>query len=411
MSQLTAAAAQKQSTLRSSGILLRKCGKKKPALQRSKTGSTSEAVLAVPGKQLSSASAGTIESAFVDPRFAYEFSQMSIYPGPRPRIQAKLRVNAPGDIYEQEADRIADQVSAAPANIGLSCRPPCIQRFSGQPTGRAEMLAPPSVDRALASSGRPLEPGLRQEMEGRFGHDFSRVRVHSGSEAEQSARDANAYAYTVGSDIVFGAGQLSPETRGGRRLIAHELAHVVQQETGSRSNLVQRYSGCSASQDTIVTDDHKRARSMLSNAIAAVSSYNGTTPAKVFNALSTHFHGSTSNAFATWINVNLRFLWAVTWMAGYDCYTGGLFEGTWACGPSALATTFWCVPGVNIRLCPSYFGQGPTERSTTLIHEWVHKYGCNFDLGYEGEAEYPQNMTLTQLLNADSFSSFIRDVQ
>jgi hypothetical protein len=98
-------------------------------------------------------------------------------------------------------------------------------------------------------------------------------------------------------------------------------------------------------------------------------------------------------------------------MAGYQCYNGGLFEGTWACGGSALATTFWCVPGVDIRLCPSYFGQTPTERSTTLIHEWVHKYGCNFDLGYEHETGYSGNGTLTQLLNADSFSNFIRDVQ
>lgn len=410
MIQLEAVARHMQSLSHSSGIQRRKSGKKNPTLQRSKTRPASEPMPAAPGEQLLPASGHAVESGFVDPRFAYDFSRMSIRPRPRAEIQAKLIVNAPGDIYEQEADRIANQVIAAPANIGLSCRPPHIQRFSGQPTERAA-IAPASVDSVLASPGRPLEPTFRQEMEGRFGHDFSRVRVHSDAAAVQSAREANAYAYTVGRDIVFGSGQFSPETHGGRRLIAHELAHVVQQETGSIPSLLQRYSGCSASQDTIVTDDHKRARGMLSNAIAAVSSYNGTTPAKVFNALSTHFHGSTSNAFATWINVNLRFLWAVTWMAGYDCYTGGIFEGTWACGPGALATTFWCIPGVNIRLCPSYFGQGPTERSTTMIHEWVHKYGCNFDLGYEGEAEYPQNMTLTQLLNADSFSSFIRDVQ
>jgi len=139
-------------------------------------------------------------------------------------LQTKLMVNEPGDIYEREADRIADQMMAAPAHHAVNGAPPRIQRFAGQTT-----TAPASVDRVLASSGRPLEPALRQEMGQRFGHDFSRVRVHSDAEAEQSARDVNAHAYTVGHNIVFGAGQFAPGTHDGRRLIAHELTHVVQQ--------------------------------------------------------------------------------------------------------------------------------------------------------------------------------------
>jgi hypothetical protein len=107
----------------------------------------------------------------------------------------------------------------------------------------------------------------------------------------------------------------------------------------------------------------------------------------------------------------LRYLLVASWMAGYECFSGGIWESTWACSGADLATTFWCVPGIAIRLCPSYFAQTDVERSTTLIHEWVHKYGCNFDLGYEHEAGYASNYTLTQLLNADSFSSLIRDVQ
>ena len=111
----------------------------------------------------------------------------------------------------------------------------------GHGQGKERMdAAPASVDRALASPGRPLQPALQQDMQQRFGYDFSRVRVHSDKPAEQSARDVNAHAYTVGSDIVFGAGQFSPETRAGRRMIAHELAHVVQQSSGA-SGLVQRF--------------------------------------------------------------------------------------------------------------------------------------------------------------------------
>ncbi|MGH8526330.1 MAG: DUF4157 domain-containing protein, partial [Gammaproteobacteria bacterium] len=143
-------------------------------------------------------------------------------------LQTKLNINEPGDIYEREADRVADQVMATPAHSKVSSAPPRIQRFAGQSTGQADTV-PASVDQALASPGRSLEPALRQDMEQRFGHDFSRVRVHSGAPAEQSARDVNAHAYTMGHDIVFGTGRFAPGMHEGRRLIAHELTHVVQQ--------------------------------------------------------------------------------------------------------------------------------------------------------------------------------------
>ena len=143
----------------------------------------------------------------------------------------KLKVSEPGDVYEQEADRIADQVMATSAHHGASGAPSHIQRLARQPIGHAD-ATPASVDQALATPGRPLEPAVLQDMEQRFGHDFSRVRVHSGAIAEQSAQEVNANAYTVGHNMVFGAGRFAPETYEGRKLIAHELTHVVQQ-TGS----------------------------------------------------------------------------------------------------------------------------------------------------------------------------------
>ena len=153
-------------------------------------------------------------------------------------LQTKLRINEPGDIYEHEADRVAEQVLAKPARPHVSGAPPRMQRFSGQSSGQTG-AAPASVDRALASPGRPLEPALRQDMELRFGHDFSTVRVHSDAAADQSARDVNAHAYTVGHNIAFGAGRYAPATHEGRRLIAHELAHVVQQSR-VEGDVVQR---------------------------------------------------------------------------------------------------------------------------------------------------------------------------
>lgn len=165
--------------------------------------------------------------AFIETRSGHDFSQMPVYPRAPVKLLAKL-TDAPGDVYEQEADRIADQVTANPAHHAVAGAPPRIQRFAG-PSNRRVDAVPASVVKAVASPGRPLEPALRQDMEQRFGHDFSRVRMHSGADAEQSAQDVNANAYTVGHNIVFATGRFAPGTHEGRRLIAHELAHVVQQ--------------------------------------------------------------------------------------------------------------------------------------------------------------------------------------
>jgi outer membrane protein OmpA-like peptidoglycan-associated protein len=179
-------------------------------------------VLRSPGQPLDAAT-----RSFMEPRFRHDFSRIPTHSPATGAIQTKLAINKPGDEYEQEADRVADQVLAAPAHSTVSGASPRIQRYAGQATEGT--TAPASVDRVLAGSGRSLDSAFRQDMEQRFGHDFSQVRVHTGGAAEQSAQEVNAHAYTVGHNVVFGAGQFNPETHGGRRLIAHELTHVVQQ--------------------------------------------------------------------------------------------------------------------------------------------------------------------------------------
>lgn len=112
-----------------------------------------------------------------------------------------------------------------------------LQRSPSQSTASSPAV-PPIVHEVLGSSGHPLDAGTRAFMESRFGHDFSHVRVHTGAKAAQSARKVNALAYTVGRDVVFGQGQYAPETSAGKRLLAHELTHVVQQQIVSgRSGL------------------------------------------------------------------------------------------------------------------------------------------------------------------------------
>jgi hypothetical protein len=102
------------------------------------------------------------------------------------------------------------------------------------PTG-GEPSVPPVVREALQSSaGRPLEAGVRAFFEPRLGHDLGGVRVHVGAHAARSADAVNALAYTVGQDIVFGAGRYDPSSNAGRGLLGHELAHVLQQR-GRRS--------------------------------------------------------------------------------------------------------------------------------------------------------------------------------
>jgi hypothetical protein len=89
-------------------------------------------------------------------------------------------------------------------------------------------LATPAPADVMRQSGSPLDAGLRRTMEDRFGHDFGDVRIHADQHAAASANDLDAAAYSTGKDIVFGAGRFAPDTPHGERLLAHELAHVVQ---------------------------------------------------------------------------------------------------------------------------------------------------------------------------------------
>jgi Domain of unknown function (DUF4157) len=149
----------------------------------------------------------------------------------------EIQVAATDDPLEHEADRLASIVASSFEAPHIGAAPFRIQR-SSESQGRHAHTAPASVARVLAGVGRPLEPALRRDMEPRFGHDFSNIRVYSGEAAEHSARDVRALAYTVGHNIVFGAGQVPTGSPAGRRLLAHELTHTIQQ--GPHSRTLQR---------------------------------------------------------------------------------------------------------------------------------------------------------------------------
>jgi hypothetical protein len=110
----------------------------------------------------------------------------------------------------------------------------------GAPRHRSvEAVAPPIVHEALRSPGEPLDAGTRGVMEARFGHDFSRVRIHAGARAAESAEAVNSLAYTVGQQVVFGASQYAPQTARGSALLAHELTHTMQQPSAGAPGTIR----------------------------------------------------------------------------------------------------------------------------------------------------------------------------
>jgi len=189
--------------------------------------------------------------------FGSDFSRIPIHTPATGAIQTKLAVNRPGDEYEQEADRISEHVMRMPqprlqraCACGGACpkcrteqRGPVHERVLTKHVGSGDLGqagAPPMVHEVLRSPGQPLDLATRAFMEPRFGHDFSHVRVHTDENAETSAWTLNAHAYTVGNDIVFGLGRFDPTAVEGRRLLAHELTHVVQQSVGYAPRAVAR---------------------------------------------------------------------------------------------------------------------------------------------------------------------------
>jgi hypothetical protein len=148
-------------------------------------------------------------------------------------MQMKRLVGGPDDALERQADDVAARVTRMPGwepgagHVGRSATLGVQRRSSGASSSKVE--APPIVDRVLGSPGVPLDGPTRAFFEPRFGHDFSRVRLHSDAAAAASADAVDARAYTVGQHIVFGRGQFEPGGAAGRTLIAHELTHTIQQ--------------------------------------------------------------------------------------------------------------------------------------------------------------------------------------
>ncbi len=193
-------------------------------------------------------------------------------------LKAGLRIGQPGDEYGQEADRVADTVMRMPESrnfhepveplIQKMC-PGCEEeKLKRQPKEEEEEELMTKADNApdiahnlessihgLIGRGRPLEESMRTFFEPRFGHDFSRVRVHADTKADMLNRMLSARAFTTGQDIFFRQGEYNPCSSDGKKLLAHELTHVVQQSGGGNEILSRKEKEANEPEIIDVSDD------------------------------------------------------------------------------------------------------------------------------------------------------------
>jgi hypothetical protein len=189
---------------------------------------------------------------------AFNFGNISTFPNQPLAIQPKLTINTPGDKYEQEADIMAEKVMRKEENFAAASGQPhksqqrkcasCEEEVEDQGLMRkAEngvgAIAEPSLLSQLNASkgsGMPLPSSTKGLMENSFGKDLSQVRVHSDQKAIEMSRGIHAKAFTHGNNIYFNTGEFRPHTSVGKRLLAHELAHTIQQGGKISRSTIQR---------------------------------------------------------------------------------------------------------------------------------------------------------------------------
>ena len=184
-------------------------------------------------------------------------------------FQPKLTVNQPGDPFEQEADAMADRVMRMTSRempVHLVTRSEFMQRKCAgceeeeklqkkDSTASQNLSISGSLISTGSPGGSPLPDPARKFFEPRFGYDFSDVRVHHDAAAAASAQSINALAYTMGNNIVFNHNQYSPESESGKKLLAHELTHVIQQKKNSGIGL--RFIQRQTDRDLSILDDEQ----------------------------------------------------------------------------------------------------------------------------------------------------------
>jgi len=323
--------------------------------------------------------------------------------------------------------------------------------------GGGPELAPPIVHEVLRSPGQPLDARTRSFMEGRFGHNFSRLRVHTDGRAAESARAVAAEAYTVGEDVVFAAGAYEPRSESGKRLLSHELAHVVQATGGGASSAVDglrvdpadaraereadaaagmalRSEGTASEAGGIFStgepmlwrkpvfskdcDEYDRCRVVepLQAAIQIVNRVLSDLPpvasdsmkaGRIFDLVNIHFHdpdrtaARAASVLSTFVDLKAELEAPLR----YVCHPGEKECKTERKGVVGAGTD--CAPGGEVRLCPGYFQFGCAEQARQLIHEVGHHLPdmCP-DHAYVHEEQYMSLPAEQAGKNPDTYAQF-----
>lgn len=219
----------------------------------------------------------------------------------KPLVQPKLTINQPNDQYEQEADAVADRVMRMQDNGQLQPNffkpaPPVISRMCDhckkekegkeiqrEETDGSEITADAHLEKyvdSLGGNGEQLSSDVRSFYENRIGYDFSSVRVHTDTVAAKSAQSINALAYTSGNNIVFNSGQYAPGTDHGKRLLGHELTHVVQQSRSVQPKRIQRATvDVNGQRVTVDYSDIIYIADYLAGSQSLITSFTGAAPA------------------------------------------------------------------------------------------------------------------------------------
>ncbi|MFZ1611990.1 MAG: DUF4157 domain-containing protein [Chitinophagales bacterium] len=351
----------------------------------------------------------------------------------KPVVQAKLTVNEPGDIYEQEAEAMADRVMRMSSNeatkpvtglIGKSLQRKCAhceeEEKKKKPimrkaeAGNSGMSVSTSFASSLNASkggGSPLPQGTKSFMENAFSTDFSEVRIHTGSKASEMSRGINSKAFTHGNDIYFNAGQYKPNTHSGKSLLAHELTHTIHQNTNQKSiGSIQRFADCNVSQNQMIRDGLTRARRRSTRAIRAVTNLQNGSDRSAAGSLA-RFFGEVTSAQITIIldrmnaadgQLNNPALW--------KCDTAATYSH---CGPPNP----WCAGtlcpsiGAITHLCPRVFNEESSmgcvesSRSILLQHEALRAAGVCGGVQPPGDMTSPGSIN-----NIFSYSRFMYSI-
>jgi hypothetical protein len=351
-------------------------------------------------------------------------------------FQPKLTINQPNDIYEKEADAMADKVMRMTGNENShqpffkpavsSIQRKCAhceeeeKKMQRKEKSNEETAASGELENHISSldqGGKPLSKELRNFYEPRFGYDFSNVKLHTDAMSSKSAQSVNALAYTSGNNIVFNSGQYSPNTDSGKRLLGHELTHVVQQGAARTVPAVQRQAevevanvpgACSLPQHREIEPAARTAGIWLNRTIGRLNDYiaNPAAHAGVQASLQRHFRSSSNQTAERVRRILRRISTEMTTSAALnvECHT----TADMSCSNAGAYVT-----GNLFVFCPSFFDGSSDWQAASVIHEMAHSLaGITHitDRAYLSNRIYTNLSTDEALTNAASYENFSREV-